>query len=60
MVISTGVMKLFAQVSNSKLTQVYNSYLYLLKEKTNISKNLTNLTNRIKEKLECHAPCTHM
>ena len=51
-VISTGVLKIFAQVSISKLTQVHNSYLYLLKEKTNTSKNFTNLTNRIKEKLD--------
>ena len=37
-VITTGVSKLFAQVSIYILTQVYNSYLYLLKKKTNISK----------------------
>ena len=52
-VISTGTFKLCAQVQISKLTQVHNLYLYLLKKKTSISKNLTNLTNRKTEKLEC-------
>ena len=39
--ISTGVFNFFAQVDLSIfiLTQVHNLYLYLLKEKTNLSKN---------------------
>ena len=34
-VISTGMLKSFAQVSISILIQVPNSYLYLLKDKKN-------------------------
>ena len=44
-VISTGMFKLYVQLKISKLTQVHNLYLYLLKKKTSISKNLANLTN---------------
>ena len=52
-VISTGVLKCFAQVSISILTQVQNSYLSLLKEKTNISKKCDkfNKTNKRKTRL---------
>ena len=45
-VLSTGVFKLFAQVYISKFIQVHNSYMSLLKKKTHISKNLTNLPNQ--------------
>ena len=51
-VISICMLKFFVQVSIYILTQVHNLYLYLLKEKINISNNLTNLTKRIKEKLD--------
>ena len=51
-VVSTGVLTFFAQVSIFILTQVLYLHLYLLKEKTIISKNLTNLTYRINEKLK--------
>ena len=53
-VINTDTLKLFAQVSISKLTQVHNSYLYLLKRKINNFKKLTNLTNqKRKTRLNC-------
>ena len=35
-------------------------YLYLLKKKTSISKNLTNLTNRKKEKLDCNCEFSNL
>ena len=47
------MLRCFAQVYISLLTQVHNSYLCLLKRNTNVSKRLTNLINRKQEKLDC-------
>ena len=45
-------IEIFAQASISILTQVHNSYLYLLKKKNNISKKLANLTKTKMKKLQ--------
>ena len=58
-VISTGEFNFFAQVSISKLTQqVHNSYLYMLKEKTNISKKID--TFKGKTRLFFVSPLQHV
>ena len=49
-VISTGIFKLCAQVKIAKLTWVHNLYLYLLKKKTSISKNIDKFNKPENEK----------
>ena len=57
---STGAFKLFAQVHIFKLIQVSNSYTYLLKKNTHISKKINKFNkskNRKTRLLKTKAKC---